>query len=113
MSFMEPEILDKARVFELDTRLGTFYVPDSVVTPPISLRDNFAINESVDPWLFERLREWCGQYCEGGPGSIQEIKVVFGYLGRYQAPGYMDSTDWHFGTNYRELLRELRDMYGD
>jgi hypothetical protein len=34
------------------------------------------------------------------------------YAGRYSANGYMDCTDWHYGTNKRQLVRELRDMYG-
>lgn len=35
------------------------------------------------------------------------------YAGRYSAPGYMDCTDWSYGTNKRDLIRELRDMYGE
>jgi len=35
------------------------------------------------------------------------------YAARYSADGYMDCTDWNYGTNLRELLRETRDMYGD
>ena len=35
------------------------------------------------------------------------------YAGRYSAPGYMDCTDWHYGSNYRELCRELEELYGD
>ena len=35
------------------------------------------------------------------------------YAGRYSAPGYLDCTDFHFRSNRRELVRELRDMYGD
>lgn len=34
------------------------------------------------------------------------------YAARYSAPGYMDSTDWHFDTNKRRLLRDVREMYG-
>lgn len=35
------------------------------------------------------------------------------YAARYSADGYMDCTDWNYGTNLRALLRETRDMYGD
>jgi hypothetical protein len=35
------------------------------------------------------------------------------YAARYSANGYMDCTDWHYGTNKRELIREVRDMYGE
>ncbi len=34
------------------------------------------------------------------------------YAGRYSAPGYMDCTDWSYGTNKRLLARELRQLYG-
>jgi len=35
------------------------------------------------------------------------------YAGRYSMPGYLDCTDWHYGTNLQYLTRELRDMYGE
>lgn len=35
------------------------------------------------------------------------------YAARYSAPGYMDRTDWNYGTNRRALVREMRDMYGE
>jgi hypothetical protein len=35
------------------------------------------------------------------------------YAARYSAPGYMDCTDWSYGTNRRALIREVRDMYGE
>jgi hypothetical protein len=35
------------------------------------------------------------------------------YAGRYSAPGYLDCTEWTFGTNKRRLISELREMYGD
>ncbi len=33
------------------------------------------------------------------------------YAGRYSASGYLDCTDWEFHSNYRELIRTLRDLY--
>lgn len=35
------------------------------------------------------------------------------YAARYSAPGYMDATDYHYGTNRRALVREVRDLYGE
>jgi hypothetical protein len=35
------------------------------------------------------------------------------YAARYSAPGYLDCTDWSYGTDKRKLLREVREMYGD
>ena len=34
------------------------------------------------------------------------------YAARYSAPGYMDCTEWTFGRNKRQLIREVRDLYG-
>jgi hypothetical protein len=111
MGFMQIEVLEKARVFEVDTTLGTFYVPNTVVVPHPALKEGVAIeaDDEIAPGLIAALVD----YVEGGPTSIQEITLRFGYLGRYQAPGYMDATDWMFGTNYRELVRELKQMYRD
>ena len=35
------------------------------------------------------------------------------YAARYSANGYLDCTDWYYGKNKRDLVREVRDMYGD
>ncbi len=35
------------------------------------------------------------------------------YAARYSAPGYMDCTEWTFGSNRRKLEREVREMYGE
>ena len=34
------------------------------------------------------------------------------YAGRYTMPGYLDCTEWEFGTNRRQLIATLRSMYG-
>jgi hypothetical protein len=33
------------------------------------------------------------------------------YACRYSAPGYLDCTDWSYGTNRRKLEKEVRDFY--
>ena len=33
------------------------------------------------------------------------------YAARYSMPGYLDCTDWSYGSNRRELVREVRAMY--
>jgi len=35
------------------------------------------------------------------------------YAGRYSAPGYLDCTDWYYGTDADALEAELRELYGD
>ena len=56
----------------------------------------------------------CCPDCSGraDPGTFHKASRPH-YAGRYSADGYMDCTDWHYGTNKRELERELRDMYGE
>lgn len=34
-------------------------------------------------------------------------------VGRYSATGYLDYTDWNYGTNRRILENDTREMYGD
>lgn len=36
-----------------------------------------------------------------------------GYLARFSAPGYLDATDWCFGTNRRALIADVKQFYGD
>ena len=35
------------------------------------------------------------------------------YAARYSAPGYLDCTDWSYGTNKRTLTREVRTMHAE
>lgn len=34
------------------------------------------------------------------------------YAARMTLPGYLDSTDWNYGTNLIALRRAMREMYG-
>ena len=34
------------------------------------------------------------------------------YAGRYFMPGYLDCTEWSFGTNKHRLVKVLKDLYG-
>lgn len=51
--------------------------------------------------------------CHGVVDADTFMQCKRSYAGRYAAPGYMDCTDWHYGTNLRALARELDEMYGD
>lgn len=35
------------------------------------------------------------------------------YACRYSATGYLDCTDWQYGTNRRALEKEVRNLYGE
>ena len=48
------------------------------------------------------------------PETFSESKPRRGwYAARFSAPGYLDRTDWHYGTSRRKLEREVRDFYGE
>jgi hypothetical protein len=113
MSFMELEFTQKERVFEVDTSQGIWYVPADCVRPPDCLATGVGITDEDEP-IFGALVMALRDYLPvSNPADVYEIRVRFGYLGRYQAPGYMDATDWSFGTNFKQLERELKDMYGE
>jgi len=52
--------------------------------------------------------------CNGrtDPETFQDLGRKY-YAARYSADGYMDCTEWEYGTNLRRLLREVRAQYCD
>ena len=87
MPFMEPEITNKMRGFEVETTCGTVFLPGDVC-------DKSEVSDFVE-------------------GRVLNVRSVHGYFGRYQAPGYLDCTDWEFDTDRRRLVQMLDDLYGD
>jgi hypothetical protein len=61
------------------------------------------------------LKESCCNECGRAldPETYWESPSRNWYACRYSAPGYMDCTDYSYGTNRRKLEREVSDMYGD
>ena len=47
------------------------------------------------------------------PDTYWESRSRNYYACRYSAPGYMDCTEFQYGTNLRKLEREVRNMYGE
>ena len=88
--FMEPEIY-YGTAYEVDTTHGTEIIPVDVVGAVTDI---------------QQLRD----YCEGDPLSFREVT---GWIGRYQAPGYLDSTPWAIYDSAEEAQADLADMYGD
>lgn len=43
-------------------------------------------------------------------GAIEDVKNVRGWFGRMQASGYLDSTDWYFGSSEAEVMKLLREF---
>jgi hypothetical protein len=52
----------------------------------------------------------CG--CPTDPDTYYEAPRKH-YAARLSMPGYLDCTDWSYGTNARELRKHIRDMYGE
>jgi hypothetical protein len=53
--------------------------------------------------------------CGTGTADPETFSAMPGryYAARYSMPGYLDCTEWSYGTNRRALVRDVRDMYGD
>lgn len=107
MSFMQLEITGKGALYSCDcAKCGaTLYTHEWA---------DYDSNEKRDAMQAGTLA--CDQCMIGraDPETFSECKPIRGwYAARYSAPGYMDCTDWTFGTNRRKLAREVRGMYGD
>jgi len=104
MAFMELEVTQKGATYscECDKCGMTLY------THEFAYIDH---NERRDAMASGTLH--CDECCVGraNPETFRyEGKM---YAGRYSADGYLDCTPWMYGKNYRELVRELRELYGD
>lgn len=102
MAFMKIEITQKGALYSCDcAKCGA-----TLYTHEWATWDH---NEQRDAMENGTLR--C-QDCGGNADPETFFKVPRKqYAGRYSAPGYMDCTDWEYGSNKRRLERELRDMY--
>lgn len=104
MAFMELDIEPKGATYVADCdKCGT-----TIYTHEWAYMDH---NERRD--AMERGTCSC-DHCHGhaDPATFRKLSRPH-YAGRYSAPGYLDCTDWHYGTNKRELERELRVYYSD
>ena len=102
MGFMEPEVYATAYL-EIDGPMGGEIIPCDVFD--LTDEEIAAINEShIVP---DAMR----QYTENR--EIWTVERKHGFVGRYQAPGYMDCTPWSAGEDEAKLREELDEMYGD
>jgi hypothetical protein len=104
MSFMELETLQKGALYSCEcAKCGaTLYSHEWAHTDHNERRDAMQAGTLA-----------CDQ-CAIGYANPETFGAVGPrYACRYSAPGYLDCTDWHYGTNWRALEREVRDMYGD
>jgi hypothetical protein len=109
MSFMEPEITQRDRHWEVETTSGTWYVPGHVVPVPDWVLSGGTI---LEPWL-SAFEDELRDYIEPDWDRVKALHVVVGYCGRMQAPGYLDSTEWMFAHTKRTIRQQLDDMFGD
>jgi hypothetical protein len=104
MSFMELHVTQKGALYTADcSKCGaTIHAHEWAHPDPNGARD--AMQDGT-------LR--CDQ-CHGtaDPETFHDHGRKY-YAARYSANGYMDCTDWNYGTNKRALIRETREMYGE
>lgn len=71
---------------------------------------------SWDPNELRDAMESGGRCCKECGGCADP--ETFSYIGkhyaaRYSMPGYLDCTEWTYGTNKRALIRDVRRGYGE
>ena len=98
MPHMELDVF-KGDGWAIETDDGTVYAPDIDAPDAEALRAEIGSGRKVQ----------VGDVY----GRVEAVEYLRGWWGRYSAPGYLDATPWLFNRNKRELLRELRDYYGD
>ena len=96
MSFMKPYIYE-AGYYLVETTDGTYCVPDFVVgATGTILAENF-----VD-------------YVEGEiEDPYEPVERHVGFVGRMSASGYLDCTDWVYGSSLNDVEQQLEDLYGE
>jgi hypothetical protein len=103
MSFMQMQIFRKGALYSVDcAKCGCILFSHEWF--------HMDHNERRDAMEAGTLR--CDD-CSGTANPETFFRCDDSYAGWYSAPGYLDCTTPHFGTNLRELKSELRDMYGE
>jgi hypothetical protein len=103
MAFMERETLEDD-CYVVDTIDGTYIVP-------LHVSGFVGDPETCDA---SELAEGLQPYVEGKIGKRTPVELHRGvWVGRLQAPGYLDSTDWIWAETEEELEAELTELYGE
>lgn len=104
MSFMKPYLHAKGTLYSADCDCcGCTMFAHEWASPDF--------NEDRDAMQNGTAR--CPECSIGHADPDTFMRLRDSYAARYSAAGYMDCTDWHYGTNERALLREIRDFYGE
>lgn len=94
MSFMQKQITNKMKWFQVETSQGTEWIQSDIFTPDAQIE---SVADLID-------------YCEGVPISFE---VVEGYGARLSAPGYMDCTEWTVFPTLGDAEKYLEENYPD
>jgi len=105
-SFMKPEIYEGDAYVAEGTMGGSVIPADLVGELGLKIGDIVKQGDAN----FEEVKEAIEDFIEG---EIFEVSFEHGWLGRYQAPGYTDSTEWALYKSQEEAEAELQRMYGD
>ena len=112
MAFMEQEIIGPLPIYVIDTRHGLFAVAEED-SGELPVGDIAAMMDERPDKVWAAIREFSPEILDSPDDILEVERVENGWLGRYQAPGYMDSTDWTWGTSKEEVVEELESLYGD
>lgn len=104
MSFMKLETAPKGATYTCDcARCGaTLYTHEWAHIDHNERRDTMQAGTLL-----------CDVCCNGHANPDTFAQLHDHYACRYTAPGYLDCTDWEYGTDRRELERQVRSMYGE
>jgi hypothetical protein len=105
-AFMKPEIYE-GDAYVAEGNMGGGVIPADLVG---ELGLNVGDIVKQGDANFEGVKEALADFIEG---EIFEVSFEHGWLGRYQAPGYMDATEWALYKSQEEAEKHLQDMYGD
>lgn len=94
--FMRVEIERAAGALEVSTLDGTYYIPAGYA----SVSDIDSLREYAPEGFHTKAPQF--------DDSVEVRALESGYLARLSAPGYLDCTDWEYGTNKRELVRRIK-----
>ena len=89
MAFMQRQVTEKQKWYQVETSRGTEIVPFDLLGNYPDIHDITA-------------------YCEGNPITWE---VIEGYGARLSAPGYMDRTEWSVHDTEQEAEDYLEEMY--
>lgn len=103
MAFMELEITQKGHLYCADcAKCGT-----TIYSHEWATWDNNGTRDALQDGTAR-----CDQ-CGGNANPDTFFDCGMQYAARYSASGYLDCTDWSYGKNKRDLIREVKAMYSD